>query len=310
MKTLKPLALASLVVFSAASALAAPRIGVLLRDQDIFYGSVKVGAAEAGAAAGAEMLIKAPQMANSLSQQLAMLAALDKEPLDALIASPLTADEFKEPLAKFAARGVKIVLIETVMPEGTANTYLGYNQKEMAETAARLFARLVQDGDEVAMMRANSLERVSLREKTLLATIHELLPKSTVHADIMAGATKGDDYEKSLLLLERHPAIKAVCTPFSASSIGMIKALQEKKLTGKVLHVGFGTGLPPAAAEALESGAMQGWIAQQPKLFGSRGVEAAIDLINGKTVPATIDVQYFVVTKANLQEPAIVALRN
>lgn len=310
MKTLRPFVFASLALLAAGPSFAGPRIGVLLRDQDLFYGSVKQGAVEAGNAVGAELLIKAPQVASSLSQQLAMLAALDKEPLDALVASPLTVDEFKEPLARFAARGVKIVLIETVMPEGTANTYLGYNQKDMGETAARLFTKLVQDGDEVAMLRANSIERVSLREKTLLATIRDLLPKSTLHADIMAGATKGDDLEKSLLLLDRHPAIKGICTPFSASSMAMIKALKERKLTGKIVHVGFGTGLPAEAVEALESGAMQGWIAQQPKLFGSRGIEAAMDLINGKTVPPQIDVQYFVVTKANLHEAAIEALRN
>jgi ribose transport system substrate-binding protein len=180
----------------------------------------------------------------------------------------------------------------------------------MAESAARYFATLVKDNDEVAMLRANSLESVSVREKSFLAALKELHPKTTIYLDVMAGAQKGDDYVQSVLLLTRHPNIKAVLTPFSASSMAMIKALKDNGLAGKVLQVGFGVGLPPAVVDAIDAGALSGWIAQQPKLIGIRGIQTAADLINNKPVPPTIDVEYFLVTKANLNESKIKELRN
>ena len=61
---------------------------------------------------------------------------------------------------------------------------------------------------------------------------------------------------------------------------------------------------------AIETGAMQGWIAQEPRMFGVKGIDAAMDLINGKTVPPVIDIEYQIVTKANLNDPKIQALKN
>lgn len=309
MNSLRVIACTLLVCLAQSGLAAAPRVGVLLRDKDWFYAEVEKGATEAAAQAGAELVVKAPLIANALNQQMAFLAALEKEPLDALVISPLTVDEFKEPLARFRAKGVKIVLVETVMPDGTADTYLGYNQKDMAEAAARLFAPLVQGANEVAMLRANSLERVSMREKTFLAVLHDLQPAVTIHADVMAGSTKGDDFEKLGVLFERHPDVKAICTPFTASTMAMVKFSRERSLSGKVAHLGFGSGLPAEVAESIESGATAVYIAQLPRQFGVRGVQAALDLVAGKAVPATIDVDYLVVTQANLQSPEVQALR-
>ena len=287
-----------------------PKVGVLLKDRDLFWAAVQDGVVEASQAAKLDPIIKAPLNANMLGQQLTLLSALEKEPsLDALVIGPLTIDDFKAPLASFVKRGVKIVALDTPLPAGIAHTFIGYNQKAMAEAAARYFASLIQDTDEVAMLRANSLETVSVREKSFLATFKELQPKATMHLDVMSGAKKGDDYDQSILLLASHPKIKAVLTPFSAGSMAMIKALNDKKLAGKVQQVGFGVGLPPAVVEAIEAGTLIGWVAQQPKLIGVRGIEAAADLIQNKPVPATIDVDYFIVTKANLNEPKIQELR-
>ena len=38
--------------------------------------------------------------------------------------------------------------------------------------------------------------------------------------------------------------------------------------------------------------------------------DAAMDLINGKKVPAVIDIEYQIVTKANLHDPKVQALKN
>lgn len=219
-----------------------------------------------------------------------MLSALEKGSLDALVIGPLTTDDFKQPIARFRSKGTKIVVLETPLPDGLDDVYLDYNQAEMAEAAIKAFVQMVQDGDEVAMVRANSLERVTVRERTLIARFKELRPKSTLNVDIMVGAQKGDDFDQCLRLLKVHPAIKAICTPFSACSVAMIKALEQKHLAGQIKHMGFGTALPPEAENAIAHGAMQAWVAQRPKFFGSKGVEAAVELASGKSLPAVIDV--------------------
>jgi len=55
--------------------------------------------------------------------------------------------------------------------------------------------------------------------------------------------------------------------------MAMLKVLQQKGLAGKIKFVGFGFNLNPEVATAIESGAMQGWIAQLPQEVGRKGVE-------------------------------------
>jgi ribose transport system substrate-binding protein len=290
--------------------LAAPRIGVLLKDRDLFFAAVQKGAEEEGKALNVDLVVKAPSKANAPGQQMTLLAALEKEPLDALIISPLSADDFKAPIARFVAKGEKIVALDSPLPEGLANTFVRYDQKSLGAAVARYAAGLIKDGDEVAMLRANTIETISDREKGIIATLKEIYPNLKLHLDVMAGAQKGDDYDQSVLLLGRHPNIKVVITPISAGTLGMMRAIKEKNLAGKIQHVGFGVGLPAEVVAAIETGAMQGWIAQEPKMFGVKGIDVAVDLINGKTVPPVIDIEYQIVTKANLNDPKVQALKD
>lgn len=299
-----------LMILGGAQLLGAPaKIGVLLKDRDLFWSAAEKGAVAAAKAAGAEITVKAPPVPNSLAQQLAMLNALTKEPLDALVIAPLTTDEFVAPLTALRAKGVKIVTLDTALPTGVADVHVGYNQAVMAEDAARFFAGLVPENGKAALLRANSIEGMSVREKTLITTFRNLRSQATLYVDVVAGSEKQDDYAKSVLLLETHPTITAVCTPFTAASLAMIKAIEAKNVSGKIVQVGFGTSLPAEVVTAIERGAMAGWVAQQPRLIGSKGIETALELIAGKTPAANVDVPYAIVTKANLQSAEVQALR-
>jgi len=310
MKSITCLRALSIVLAAQLNVVAGPKIGVLLKDRELFWAEVERGAVEAGRANNAELSIKAPSVPKMLSLQLKLMSVLEQEQMDALVIGPLlSGEEFRDAIGRLRAKGVKIVALETNLPQGLSDTFCGYNQKAMAEAAAKLFANLIKDGDEVAMLRPNAVTSMSMRERSLLAAMKELRPKSTIDIDVMSGIQKGDEYNQAVLLLERHPNVKALITPASVESMTMIKALKEKDMAGKVLHFGFGTGLPAEVVEAIENGATQVWIAQQPRMFGFRGVEAAVALVAGKPVPPVIDVDYSVVTKENLQDPKIQALR-
>jgi ribose transport system substrate-binding protein len=297
-------------VLSATASWAAPaKIGVLLKDRTVFWLAAQKGAEAAAKDAGVELIVKAPLAPNSPAQQLAMLEALLKEPIDALVIAPLTEGSYKPQLTALAARGVKIVAMDTNLSGGLAQAYVGYNQVVMAEDAAKVFANLVGEGSG-GVLRANTVDGQNVREKTLLAAFKSARPNTVLYTDVFAGGERDDDLPKSMLLLEKHPDVKAVCTLFSNTTLAMTKAIQSKNLAGKVQHVGFGTSLPDEVVAAIESGAMQAWIAQQPKLIGAKGVEAAAALLQGKSVPATVDVPYAIVTKDNLKSPEIQSIRN
>lgn len=310
MKSARPTRILLLALLLPCSLFAGPKFGLLMKDRGLFWTVAARGAEEAVIAAGGTLVTKAPQHASNLGQQLALLSLFADEQIDVLLVAPLTEADFVRPLGLLKAKGVRIVVLDTPLPEGVGETFVGYNQDTMAEAAARVFASFLREGDEAAMLRANSIDRISPREKAFLGALKTLVPETRIHVDTMAGATKDDDYPQSCLLLERHPDIRIVASMFSGPSIGMIRAIKDKGLGSKVHHLGFGTGLPADAVEAIEAGRLDAWVAQQPALLGRRAAEAGLALLAGKPVPPTIDVEFTIVTPANLQEPAVQAMRD
>ena len=129
-----------------------------------------------------------------------------------------------------------------------------------------------------------------------------------VHGDVYASSEKGVEEQRAELLLTKYPNAKAVFASGTPGTMAMLKVLQQKGLAGKIKFVGFGFNLNPEVAAAIESGAMQGWIAQLPQEVGRKGVETALAMLKGQKMPAVVNTDCIVITKGNLKDPNVQAL--
>jgi ABC-type sugar transport system substrate-binding protein len=68
---------------------------------------------------------------------MTLLAALEKEPLDALVVSPWPPTISRSRSPDLWRRGVKIVALDSPLPRGLANTFVRYDQKSLGEAVAR-----------------------------------------------------------------------------------------------------------------------------------------------------------------------------
>jgi ABC-type sugar transport system substrate-binding protein len=80
-------------------------------------------------------------------------------------------------------------------------------------------------------------------------------------------------------------------------------------LVDKVKIAGFGSSLNTDAIQAIESGTMLAFVVQVPRDIGYKSVIAAAALIRGEPVPAKTDINFFVVTKENIDDPAVQPLK-
>lgn len=303
------LALAATVALGAANA--APRIGVLFKDRSPgFWVFAEKGAQETAAALGAEVIIKAPPTVLDVSAQSRLLEALAAQKIDALVVAPTNPDVLENPVRRIAQRGVKIVCVDTPLSEGTAQVFVGADQAAMAEAAARVFLSLLQDGDEGALLRNNSLDRTVLMREATLRDAMRARPGVVLHGDIYASSEKDTEDERALLLLTKYPKVTAVFASATRGTMSTIKAVREKSLVGKVKVVGFGTYLPADAAKAFEDGILYGWVAQKPKDLGVKAVEAAVALVESRPAPSVLRPEFLLVTRENFHSPEAQALLN
>ena len=91
-----------------------------------------------------------------------------------------------------------------------------------------------------------------------------------------------------------------VCANNDEMALGAINALKAGKLLDKVF-VG-GVDATSEALAAMQAGDLEVTVFQDAKGQGKGGVDAAVDLIAGKTVADVVDVPYVLVTPENIKD--------
>lgn len=288
---------------------AASKIGVLLKGHSSFWSAVESGAVEAGQKLGVEVIVKAPLAETDIAVQIQLLNALGAQGITALVIAPCSKDALAAPVAALAAKGVKVVVIDSALDGKASPVFVATDQQAAGEAAGQLLATLVQGTDEVSFLKHNQTSGATAqREAGALNALHAAQPKVAVHGDIYASSERDAEVEKATLLLSTYPMTKAILASGTPGTMAMLHVLQAKKLTGSVKLVGFGFNLNPEIASAIEGGALQGWIAQLPKEVGAQGVAAAVALLKGETVAPVVHTDFVAVTKNNLKDPKVQAL--
>jgi ribose transport system substrate-binding protein len=148
----------------------------------------------------------------------------------------------------------------------------------------------------------------TMREEGFLARLKEAWPGlDLLVADQHAGPTVDTAKRASENLLNRYgDDIEGVFVVNETSTGGMLLALQDAGLAGKVKVVGF-DGTPTFVA-AMRAGHLHGFVLQDPMRMASLAVETLADHLLGKPVPRRVDTAAIVVTPANLDTPQTQAL--
>jgi ribose transport system substrate-binding protein len=290
-------------------ALANHKIGVLLKGRTKFWSVVEQGARDAGEKFGVEIIVKAPPTESDVAAQILLLNALGAQGVEAIVLAAGNKDTLAAPAAALAARGIRIITIDSPLAGEAGHVFVGTSHRAAGEAAGLLLAGLVGDADQLSLFRhAQNNAATDDREEGAVAALRKAHPGIVVFSDVFAGNEPDLQAERARLLLSRHPGTKAVLASGTPGTMVMLKELAKREPPGGIKFVGFGFNLNEEVAAALEAGVMHGWIAQQPREIGLRGIEAAVNLLEGKPVPPVVNIDVIVVTKANLHDPSTQAL--
>jgi ribose transport system substrate-binding protein len=128
-----------------------------------------------------------------------------------------------------------------------------------------------------------------------------------VSADQYAGATRDTAKRAAENLLNRFGRdLQGMFVVNESSTSGMLLALQDAGLAGKVKFVGFDSN--QAFVDAMRKGELHGFVLQNPFRMSGLAVETLIDHLQGKPVQKLVDTGVSVVTPKNLDAPEMQAL--
>jgi len=298
--------MASVVSFSAAEAkLYIPVISKGFQHQ--FWLAVKAGAEKAAVDYDVTITFEGPENESMVDKQMDMLqVAIDKNPaaicfaaVDSKAAIPL--------LEQAKAKGIPVIGfdsgVDSDIPLSTAAT----DNIAAAALAADKMAELIGGAGEVAIIAHDQTSRTGIdRVKGFTDRVAEKYPDITIVSTQYGGGDQLRSTDLAKAVIQGNPELKGFFGANEGSIIGVMNAVQELGMKGKLVVIGYDSG--QQQIEAIRSGLLAGAITQDPIGIGYKAVEAAVKAVKGETLPLFIDTGFHWYDSTNIDDPVIAAL--
>jgi ribose transport system substrate-binding protein len=275
--------------------------------QHQFWQAVKKGAEEKAQGLGVTVNFEGPENESQVDKQLEMLQAeLDKNPkaicfaaLDSKAAAPL--------LDQYKAKNIPVVAFDSGVDSDIPVTTVATDNSKAAGEAADRLGEAIGGKGKVGLIVHDQTSRTGIDRRD--GFVNEMKAKYP-DVEIVGPQYGGGDQLKSTdlakAMIQANPDLKGFFGSNEGSAIGVVNAVKELNMSGKLAVVGYDSG--KAQIDAINSGLMLGAITQNPIGIGEQCVDAAVKAINGESLDKNIDTGYYWYDKTNINDPKIQAV--
>ena len=255
-----------------------------------------------------DITFEGPETEAMVDKQMDMLqTALDKNPpaicfaaLDSKAAIPLLekAKSGRSPSSRFDSG------VDSDIPVTTAAT----DNIAAAALAADKMAELIGGSGKVGRHRPrpDQPHRHRPRNRASSTRCKAKYPNIKIVDPQYGGGDQLKSTDLAKAMIQANPDIKGFFGANEGSIIGVLNAVKELDMEGKIVVIGYDSG--KQQMDAIRSGAEAGAITQDPIGIGYKCVEAAVKAIKGEKLPKIIDTGFHWYDKTNIDDPAIAAV--
>jgi len=275
--------------------------------QHQFWQAVKQGAEQAANDFNVSINFVGPETEAMVDRQMDMLqtelgknpAALGFAALDSRAALPL--------LQQASSRGIPIIAFDSGVESDLPLTTVSTNNMDAAALAADKMAEAIGGSGKVAVIVHDQTSRTGIeRRDGFLRRMASEYPNIQVLEVQYGGGDHLRSADIAKAVINANPDLKGYYGANEGSAIGVVNAVNELGIAGRITVIGFDSG--KLQLDAIRSGLMYGAVQQNPVGMGYRTVEAAVKALAGETLPPHIDSGFVWADKDNLDSPEVRAV--
>jgi ribose transport system substrate-binding protein len=273
-----------------------------------FWKSIHAGAIKASEELGVDILWKGPQKEDDRAQQITVVEDVISKGVDGIVLAPLDDRALRRPVRDAVDENIPVVIIDSALQGDDFISFIATDNYKGGVLAAERMGELLEGEGEIFLIRyQEGSASTTKREAGFLDTINKKFPGiSFLVQNQYAGATTETAYQLAENLLSRFPDVEGIFCPNESSTFGMLRALQEAGLAGKIKFVGFDSS--PKLIQGLRDREIHGLVLQDPMKMGYLGVKQMVAHLKGSTIDNRIDTGVFLATSENMDEPEMKAL--
>jgi ribose transport system substrate-binding protein len=257
-----------------------------------FFVSLRDGAQAEAAAQGLQLITVDAQ--NDAAKQIASVEDLIQKRVPVILLNPTDSDAVANVVREANAAGVKVISLDRAVNGAEVSSHIASDNVAGGRLAGEfLLQKIGNKGNVAELMGIPGSSAARERGEGFESALEE-------HPDVKLVAAQPADFDRAKGLsvmeniLQGNHNIQGVFAQNDEMALGAEKALEEAGLKN-VAIVGFDA--TPDGVAAVKAGKLTGTVQQKPELIGKLGVDAAKQLIEGKTVEKNIPVPVAVLSQ-------------
>lgn len=274
-----------------------------------FWKTVHAGAVKASRELDVDIIWKGPIKEDDRDAQIAVVEDFISKGVSGIVLAPLDDTALRSPVASAAKNGMPVVIFDSGLQGSDFISFVATDNFKGGQLAGEHLAKLVGGKGNVIMLRYNEGSNSTMeRERGFMDAISKAKGIKVLSANQYGGVTPESAYKAGENLLTRFKGagIDGIFCPNESTTFGMLRALQEAGLAGKVKFVGFDSSTQ--LVDGLKAGQIDALVLQNPMNMGYMAVKTLVANLKGQQVEKRIDTGVSLVTKANMTKPEMQAL--
>lgn len=275
-----------------------------------FWKSVHAGALDAAQELGnVEVIWNGVDNEADKEGQIKIVDTFIGERVDGICLAPIDSESLVEPVRSAKDRGIPVVIFDSALVDlSDVVSYVATDNYNGGVVAAERLAKVMNGAGGVILLRYQAgSESTEQREKGFLDTLKKYdrikILSESQHADSQTVAALKISES---LLREKKDEVGGVFTVCEPNNKGMLQALENEQLAGKVKFVAFDSD--PLMVEGLKQGKVHGVVLQDPVRMGYLAVKTMVAHLQGEPVEKRVPTGEKLATKENMDEPEMQAL--
>lgn len=278
-----------------------------------FWKAVHAGAQQAAKEFNINIIWKGPLKEDDREQQIGLVEDFISRGVAGIALAPMDDTALRAPVAAAKRLGIPVVIFDSSLKSDDYASFVATDNYHGGRMAGEYMAQLLADKGRVIILRyQEGSDSTIRREQGFLDAVRAHPQIQVVSANQYGGPTTETAYRASENLLapfknaEGKLTVDGIFCPNESTTFGMLRALQDGGLAGKVRFVGFDTSAK--LASALREGQINALIIQNPRRMGYLAVKTLVDYMRGNQVPKQIDTGASLVSTNNADQPEIAEL--
>lgn len=277
--------------------------------QATFWNQVRQGAERAAEEFKVELIWKGPAKDNDRTDQQRVLQQFTNESVDGILLAPTDRVGLAEDVRTATGKGIPVLIFDSGLDAEQGKDFISYvatDNLAAGKLGGKHLMEMIGKGGKAVLFRhMEGQESTTNRENGALEEF------KAADADVLSdnrysGETSIQAQNTALNMIDVLREAAGIFASNQTSSEGLLLALEQQNLAGKVKFVGFDSS--PLLVRGLREGHIDALVVQDPVNMGYTAVKLMAQHLKGEEIEPLVHTDTHIVTRENMDDAKIAPL--